>query len=121
MAALLDKAGVDNPATYFRSGDEAIEYLQRRYLAARGETLSAGLMFLDVKMPRMSGFEVLAWVRAQSPLDHLVVVMLSTSDDEQDIASALQRGACTYLLKFPTALSLAALVREVEASQHSSG
>jgi len=56
-------------------------------------------------------FRCAEWVRAQPLLGNLVVVMLSTSDEAKDLERATQRGVHTYLLKFPSAATLAALVR----------
>jgi DNA-binding response OmpR family regulator len=56
-------------------------------------------MLLDLKMPRKSGFEVLQWVRDQSSLRTLVVIILSTSRESSDIERAYQLGANSYVQK----------------------
>src|SRR3954468_18673400 len=101
---LLEKAAVTNPIKLFASGEEAIEYLKDRYLSAAAGLLKCGLMLLDVKMPRLSGFDVLGWIRQQELLNRLIVVMFSTSDEAKDIERAMKLGAHTYLLKFPSAM-----------------
>lgn len=111
ITKLLEQGNVANPIRSFHDGEDVIEYLTGMCGNAAGRALRAGLMLLDVKMPRLSGFDVLAWIREQPLLKNLVVVMLSTSDDAKDMDRASQLGAHTYLLKYPAAETLAALVK----------
>ncbi|MDO8545533.1 MAG: response regulator [Opitutaceae bacterium] len=111
---LLAQAKVANPIRTFRDGEDVIEHLRTACAAAAGHLLRSGLMLLDVKMPRLSGFDVLAWIRKQPLLKNLVVVMLSTSEEAKDLERATELGAHTYLVKYPTAATLAALVRLVD-------
>ena len=57
------------------------------------------LLLLDVKMPYLSGFEVLEWLSSHAEYRDLPVVMLSSSANESDIARALELGARDYLVK----------------------
>jgi CheY-like chemotaxis protein len=59
------------------------------------------LVLLDINMPRMDGFELLARMRDESLLDHIAVVMCSTSTYQDDISKAKDLGACGYLTKPP--------------------
>ncbi len=59
------------------------------------------LCFLDVKMPGMSGHEILRWIRAQPALDSVPMVVLSSSEHPEDIKQAIQNGAHCYLTKYP--------------------
>ena len=56
-------------------------------------------MFLDLKMPVMNGFEVLTWLRAQSFLATMKVIVLSGSNQQEDKDRALRLGAAEYLVK----------------------
>jgi CheY-like chemotaxis protein len=56
------------------------------------------LILLDLKLPRLSGFEVLAWLR-ESELKHLPVAVLSSSEEQADIEQAYALGANSYLTK----------------------
>ena len=58
-------------------------------------------VFLDIKMPRMDGFEVLRWIRGQKHLDAVPVVMLSGSGEARDRALAHSLGANDYFVKYP--------------------
>jgi CheY-like chemotaxis protein len=57
------------------------------------------LVLLDLKLPRRSGFEVLAWIRQQPGLQRLPVVMLTSSEQIQDVNRAYEVGANSYLVK----------------------
>jgi two-component system, response regulator len=59
-------------------------------------------VFLDIKMPRLDGFETLKWIREQEHLAELCVVMLSGSAEARDIARAKSLGADDYLVKNPS-------------------
>jgi CheY-like chemotaxis protein len=110
IASLLQRANVQNPVRCFRDGEEFVAYLTETMKLARG-ALAPGLVLLDVKMPKLSGFDVLAWLRGQEALRNLIVVMLSSSDEADDVERAQQMGAHTYLIKYPLPETLGALVR----------
>jgi signal transduction histidine kinase len=59
------------------------------------------LVLLDINMPKMDGFELLERMRAEGLLDHVAVVMCSTSTYEEDISRAKELGARGYLTKPP--------------------
>ena len=85
-----------------RDGEEAIAYLkgESKY-ANREEYPLPDLLLLDLKLPRKDGFEVLQWIR-QQPDHHLLrVVVLTSSDDLQDVDEAYQLGANSFLSKPP--------------------
>lgn len=111
LRMLFEKAKVPNPILTFHDGDEAIEHLKASCFAVGDQMRNVALMLLDIKMPRLTGFDVLAWVRAQPGLKDLPIVMLSTSDEPEDVERAKELGAQSYLLKYPTAKTLAALVK----------
>ena len=80
-------------------GDEAIAYLKGEgEYADRQQFPIPDLLLLDLKMPRVDGFEVLRWLQTQS-FPELVVVVLSGSDRREDIVEALQLGAHFYQTK----------------------
>lgn len=91
----LRKAGVTAPVHVVRDGDEAIAFLER---AAVAPSLPA-LVLLDLKLPRRSGLEVLAWIRAHQGLASLPVVMFTTSTQDADVGEAYRLGANSYLKK----------------------
>ncbi len=57
------------------------------------------LVLLDLKMPRMHGLEILAWIRRQPHLEDLTVVVLTASNHIPEINRAYELGANSYLIK----------------------
>ena len=92
----FSKAHLSVNITYVRDGDEAIEFLQAATIAP---TSLPKLFFLDLKMPRVDGFEVLEWVRQQPGLKRLPILVLTSSDEPEDINRAYDLGANSYLVK----------------------
>lgn len=76
------------------NGQDALEQLQQL-----SDEQQPNLILLDLNMPRMNGFELLAAVRADPALAHLVVVMLTTSNAPADIKRAYALQANSYLSK----------------------
>jgi CheY-like chemotaxis protein len=96
----FDRAGLQNPVHFVRSGDEAVAYLsgERKY-ANRAEYPLPVLVLLDLKLPGMDGFEVLAWIRRQDGLRALPVIVLTSSRDLSDVNRAYQLGANSFFVK----------------------
>lgn len=81
-------------------GEEAIDYLRGcGAFADRSAFPAPDLVLLDLKLPRKSGFEVLAWIRASAEHATLPVIVLTSSSEPCDIARAYALGATSYLVK----------------------
>jgi DNA-binding response OmpR family regulator len=74
-----------------------------------------GLVFLDLKLPFLHGFVVLAWIRKQAHLNDLHVIILTSSREDQDREKAAALGA-PYLVKPPTAAMLFEAIRSLGLS-----
>jgi CheY-like chemotaxis protein len=94
------KAQVCNPLQIVRDGEEAIAYLrgEGKY-ANRDEFPLPALVLLDLKMPKVDGFEVLKWLRQQPGLSALRVVVLTSSDAIRDVNTAYHLGANSFMVK----------------------
>lgn len=101
------KANLSNPIQIVKDGEEAVAYLAGQNIYAdRGRWPLPGLILLDLKLPRKSGFEVLAWLRQQLELKHLPVVVLTASKAPADLKRAYDLGANSYLVKPVTSEAL---------------
>lgn len=96
----IRKVEITNPLQIVNDGDAAVFYLagQTPY-SDRDQYPLPGLILLDLKLPRRSGIEVLAWLREQPVLKRLPVVVLSTSETNSDINQAYDLGANAYMVK----------------------
>jgi len=97
-----------------QDGQHAIDYLNGAppYDNRERHELPS-LLLLDLKMPKMNGFDVLAWLRGRPYFEHLPVVMFSGSPIETDIATALNLGARNYLIKPADVKQMTTLAREL--------
>ncbi len=87
----LERAALPNPAIIVRDGQEAVDYLAGHALP--------WMLLLDLKMPRMDGFDVLVWLAARKDFRKLPVFVFSSSSDDNDIEMARQLGAWEYFVK----------------------
>jgi CheY-like chemotaxis protein len=84
-----------NPVEVARDGEEALAYIPR-WEAGEPTPL---LILLDLKLPRVSGLEVLAQWKAQSVSRAIPVVVLTSSAEDKDIQAAYELGANSYIVK----------------------
>ncbi len=92
-----------------KDGKEAVDYLER----ARNSGHVPSLLLLDIKMPIMGGFDVLAWLSKNPDLKSLPVAMLSGSLLESDMEKAKLLGAVEYMVKAVEPDRLEAIVQKV--------
>lgn len=105
----LKKAGLDCELHHAADGAEAIRMLEATAgPGGRRGPRSPDLVFLDLKMPTLTGFEVLAWIR-DHPFDPpLDIAVLSGSEHASDVQRAKDLGASSYYVKPLTADQLRA-------------
>src|SRR3954469_23104638 len=83
MQRALRKAQITHPVHVVSDGQKAIDYLSGSgTYTDRSNYPLPSLVFLDLKLPYVGGFEVLTWLRAQPDLRHLAVVVLTSSGEE---------------------------------------
>jgi CheY-like chemotaxis protein len=83
-----------------RDGDEALAYLRGLdQFADREKYPLPDLILLDLKMPGLSGFDVLKWLREDEDLRGVPVIVLTSSNHEVDVQRAYALGANSYLVK----------------------
>lgn len=105
-----DKAGLKEPKEFLPNGQVAADYLTDHAEVPR----KLRLIFLDLNMPLMGGLEFLNWLRQQPALAGIPVVVLTSSENPQDMRSAYELGANAYLVK-PS--SVAALTQLLATAQ----
>jgi CheY-like chemotaxis protein len=110
------KAGLRETLAVVQDGDEAIEYLaERGVYSDRQRFPMPFLLLLDLKMPATDGFEVLQWARAQSELKRLLIVVLTSSNLQEDVDRAYELGANSYMVKPLGFKEMVNLVQRFEA------
>jgi CheY-like chemotaxis protein len=93
------RAGVPPPVVA-RDGEEALAYLKGEGpFSDRSRHPMATLVLLDLKLPRISGLELLRRIRHDPALRHLPVIIHSSSGEAHDIEAAYASGASAYLVK----------------------
>lgn len=96
----FDKAGTSVPVLFVKDGQELIDYLAGADgFQDRAAHPMPRLLLLDLKMPKLDGFDVLRWLQKQPELRRLVVTVLSSSDQPKDINLAYDLGANSYVVK----------------------
>ena len=92
-------------------GEKAVDYLLgRNGFENRNTHPFPNFVLLDLKMPRMNGFDVLDFVKKQHGLRQLTIIVFSSSNDPGDIRRAYDTGANSYLCKPATSESLKELL-----------
>jgi CheY-like chemotaxis protein len=107
MRRALKKAQAGNNLQTVTDGQQALDYLSGAgQFSDRRLFPLPMIVFLDLKLPYVGGFEVLAWLREQPLLNSIVVVVLTSSAENRDHEKASVLGARSYLVKPPTPESL---------------
>lgn len=103
------KSGITTPIIFVGDGQEAIDYL------SSNEKPCPRLLLLDLKMPRLDGFDVLGWLQRQPGLRRLVVTVLTSSQQERDVNRAYDLGANSYVVKPSSAANYDEIVEKVHS------
>ncbi len=99
---LLETHGV-NVAGVAKNGTEAF---------TKAMILKPDIILMDIKMPECSGLEALKLIKAEMP--NINIIMLTTSDEDEDLFDAIKGGAAGYLLKNTNARELVAMLSNIE-------
>jgi CheY-like chemotaxis protein len=111
----IRKAGVALNPRFVTDGEEAIAYLEGEgKFGDREEFPLPSLIILDLKMPRMNGFDVLKWVKAQPRHVCTPVVIFTSSDESKDVNRAYMLGASSYIPKPTDSDRFAGVVQAIE-------
>ena len=112
----FERARLANPLQVVRDGEEAIAYLSGEGAFADRDRFPVPiLLLLDLNMPKVDGFQVLDWLRAEPNLRQLPVAIMTSSDHDPHISRAYELGADSYLIKPPNATAMLNLVQRLNA------
>jgi CheY-like chemotaxis protein len=94
------EVGINNPVQVATDGETAIEYLQGTGVYAnRVKYPLPGLVLLNLKLPRISGREVLQWIRSRPGLKRMIVIVFTSAQYAGDIGLAYELGASSFVFK----------------------
>jgi DNA-binding response OmpR family regulator len=112
----VERAGLQNRIVAINDSEEVMAYFEGRgRYEDRDKYPKAHLVLLDLKMPKVDGFEVLAWIRHRSELKMMPVIVLTSSDLLFDVTKAYELGASSYLVKPLEFENLEAMMRTLGA------
>ena len=107
------KTGRQDEFTYFEDGTRALEYL--RNLAAQ-QKVKPDLIFLDLNLPRLDGREVLRLLKEGETTRSIPVVVVSSSEREEDVRKAYELGASSYVSKSAMLSDVDPMLKTIQAS-----
>jgi len=95
----LKKAGFSNPVTYYDSGKALLSALSDISMQSNFPLNLTHLIMLDIRMPKMNGFEVLLKLRATTAFKNIQVVMFTSIDDPDAVDECMHLGCAGYITK----------------------
>jgi two-component system, response regulator len=96
----FEEGGMCNDIIVTRDGEEALDYLfQRGKYSGRQPDELPSIILLDLKLPKVSGLEVLQQIRADTRTNCLPVIVLTSSKEEEDVMRSYRLGANAYVRK----------------------
>lgn len=108
------RTGIPHHLQFVTDGEAAIQYLEGTGdYADRAVHPLPDLVFLDIKLPKRDGHEVLKWIRARPALKNLPVVMLTSSSHAVDVERAYELGVTSYLRKIASQAEFGQAVRVI--------
>lgn len=93
------RSGLANDVDVVRDGREALDYVFRQGDYAERDAHDPALMLLDLNLPKIDGLEVLRSVRADRSLCALPVVILTSSQEQEDLVRSYELGCNAYVRK----------------------
>lgn len=108
------KNNINSKVVVLKDGAEAMSWLENNIVNIdSNETILPGLILLDLKLPKISGLEVLKSIKNNESLKTIPVVVLTTSQEEQDLINCYQNHANSYIRKPVDYVNFVELVNKV--------
>ena len=95
----LEIGGIKQQIVWVQDGEAALHYVFRKGVYAERAPGNPRLMLLDLHMPKIDGLDVLAQIKANEATRGTPVVIMSSSDQESDMARSYERHANSYIVK----------------------
>lgn len=95
----LEKARLANDVVVLRDGAEAIDYLSCSGSYINRERGNPAVVLLDIKLPKLTGLDVLEYIKRDAELKSVPVVMLTSSRQEPDLQRSYELGVNAYVVK----------------------
>ena len=95
----LLETGIKNKIIRFKNGLEAWDFFNGRNPEYSFSTEDSYLLLLDIKMPKMSGIELLKRIKENEVFKTIPVIMLTTTDDDREIKECYRLGCNSYITK----------------------
>jgi CheY-like chemotaxis protein len=99
VLATLKQLKIPNPIETVEDGVAVLDYIYRRNAFASREPGHPAFILLDLKMPKVSGLEVLRTIKADRQTASIPVVVLTSSREESDLSSCYESGVNAYVVK----------------------
>jgi len=95
----LKRAGITNPILHFTDGQDVLDFLFRRHPEQLRDPMKPYLLLLDIRMPKVDGIEVLRQIKQDDELRKLPVIIITTTDNPDEIDLCHQLGCNSYIKK----------------------
>jgi CheY-like chemotaxis protein len=97
--AAFKMSGIKNPLIVVRDGQQVLDFLNYKGVYAERKRGNPIVILLDIKMPKVTGLEALAQIKANEKLKVIPVVMLTSSAMERDLIMSYNLGVNAYVIK----------------------
>lgn len=95
----LRKRGLGSKMLWVKDGEQALDYLFRQGQYASYDNAAPRLVLLDLKMPRVDGFEVLRAIKVDERTRRIPVVVMTSSQEDRDVTLSYDLGVNSYVVK----------------------
>ncbi len=99
MKHCLRDAGIDNEIVWLCDGQETLDFLFSHDGRLNLPSAEKYILLLDIRMPKIDGIEILADIKKDERLDHLPVVIVTSSDNPDNIRRCQDLGCDGYIVK----------------------
>ena len=109
----LKRAGITNEMLYFSDGQETLDFLMKKGEQPHLKPDTPYVLLLDIRMPKVSGLSVLKQIKHDDELRKIPVIMLTTTDDPQEVERCHALGCSNYIVKAVDYEKFVAAIRQL--------